>query len=113
MRRPQNANLKPFKKGQSGNPAGRPKGARNKLSEMLFADLCELHEERGLAAIKKVIADRPQDYLRAVIRLISKETHAEASPSSIKKMSDHELNETIKQLRQLQRGELPTDESKF
>lgn len=33
----QRSNLKPFKPGQSGNPAGRPKGTRNKLSENFVA----------------------------------------------------------------------------
>ena len=30
-------NLKPFKPGQSGNPKGRPKGARNRLAQFLEA----------------------------------------------------------------------------
>ena len=36
---------RPFKPGQSGNPRGRPKGSRHKLSERFFAELCEDWEE--------------------------------------------------------------------
>jgi hypothetical protein len=34
-------NGRPFEPGQSGNPAGRPKGARNKLSEVFLQALAE------------------------------------------------------------------------
>jgi hypothetical protein len=33
--------------GQSGNPAGRPVGARQRISEQLLSDLAEDWEERG------------------------------------------------------------------
>jgi len=36
--------------GQSGNPKGRPKGSRNKLSEDFFRDLCEAWQAMGKAA---------------------------------------------------------------
>jgi hypothetical protein len=97
--RPQNNNLKPFKKGKSGNPAGRPKGARNKLGEMLLADLCELHEQVGLQAIQKVIAERPQDYLKVVVRLLPKEVQVPAS--KLKTMSDDELDEALERIDRL------------
>jgi hypothetical protein len=35
---PRYRGLRPWKKGQSGNPKGRPKGSRNKLSHRLALD---------------------------------------------------------------------------
>jgi Family of unknown function (DUF5681) len=39
-----------FKPGQSGNPAGRPLGSRNKLSEAFLADFYQVWQERGIEA---------------------------------------------------------------
>jgi hypothetical protein len=44
----------PWKPGQSGNPAGRKKGSRHKLSELLLSTLCADFEEHGADTIKEV-----------------------------------------------------------
>jgi hypothetical protein len=54
-----------FKPGQSGNPAGRPKGSRNKVSEKLLEALAIDFDAHGKEVIEKVRADRPADYLTA------------------------------------------------
>jgi hypothetical protein len=41
-----------FKPGTSGNPLGRPKGARSKLSENFLADLHDCWERRGAEALE-------------------------------------------------------------
>ena len=43
-----------WKPGQSGNPRGRPKGARNKLSESVLTEVLADWEAHGAAAIKRV-----------------------------------------------------------
>jgi Family of unknown function (DUF5681) len=43
-----------WKPGQSGNPAGRPKGARNKLSEDFLNAFAQDFEQHGAAVIEKV-----------------------------------------------------------
>lgn len=47
-----------FKKGESGNPAGRPKGAKNKSTEikaMIEASLVEEAQDSALAVLRKTI----------------------------------------------------------
>ena len=71
-----------WKPGQSGNPAGKPKGARNKLSEAFVAALFEDFEEanatgesNGKAAIAKVRAEEPGTYLKVIAALAPKQIH--------------------------------------
>jgi hypothetical protein len=67
------ANLKPFVKGKSGNPAGREKGSRNKLSEAFLADVCAEWERNGIEALRKVREDDPSTFIKVVASLIPKE----------------------------------------
>lgn len=66
-----------WKPGQSGNPAGRPKGARSKLSEAFFEALAADFEEHGAQAIISMRHDRPGDYAKMVAALQSKEITGE------------------------------------
>ncbi len=67
--------LKPwlFKPGQSGNPAGRPLGARNRLAETFLEDLYRDWQEHGAQTIETVRANDPGAYLKIVAGLIPRE----------------------------------------
>lgn len=72
-----------WKPGQSGNPAGRPKGARSILSERFLAALakdfekaCEEDESLGERAIAAMRAEKPNEYARMVASIIPKELEA-------------------------------------
>jgi hypothetical protein len=58
--------VSPWKPGQSGNPLGRPKGARNRLGEKFLLDLEASWQENGIDVINRVIKDRPHEYLKVV-----------------------------------------------
>jgi SepF-like predicted cell division protein (DUF552 family) len=103
-----------FKPGQSGNPAGKPQGARNKLSNAFLEAMRKDFEEHGEAAIRVARIEKPTEYLRTIASIIPKEfeiTHTNA----VKELSDDELEAFISQLRSVRRdageagdGEEPT-----
>jgi Family of unknown function (DUF5681) len=56
---PRYQGLKPWKKGQSGNPRGRPKGSRNKVHHRLAMDkLIKLIESKRAPAAVQLRATR-------------------------------------------------------
>jgi Family of unknown function (DUF5681) len=54
----------PFKPGVSGNPAGRPKGSRNRHSENFLAAFASDFELHGGAIIEQVRREQPAIYLK-------------------------------------------------
>lgn len=83
-------NLKPaWQPGQSGNPKGRTKGARNKLGEAFLDALQADFAEHGVAAIQKVRTDRPHEYLKVVASILPKELNV--NQNALGDMTDDEL----------------------
>lgn len=52
---------------------GRPKGSRQALSIAFCADLEKAWQEQGISVINRVIAERPQDFLKIVANLMPKD----------------------------------------
>lgn len=70
---------KPFMKGKSGNPAGRPKGARNKLSEVFLETLANDFRENGQHTIEKLRNSDPKAYLQIIAAVTAKIPVAEVN----------------------------------
>jgi hypothetical protein len=62
-----------FKPGQSGNPGGRPVGARNRLQGRFLNALAADFEEFGRAAIVRARELDPLGYIRLIAQLMPRE----------------------------------------
>jgi len=84
----------PFKPGESGNPDGRPKGARNKLGEQFLEDMQADWLAHGAAAIVAVRETKPDAYLKVVASILPKIVRVEDA----RDLTDDELTARIRQL---------------
>jgi Family of unknown function (DUF5681) len=65
--------LRPWKPGVSGNPAGRPIGSRNKLSESVIQDIAVDWAIGGPETIARVRMTDPATYFRVVASILPKD----------------------------------------
>ena len=86
--------------GVSGNPAGRLRGSRNKLSEEVICALLRDFREHGQKAIAKVRREQPGVYLRCLTLLVPREHKLEHS-NAIKDMTDEQIERSIEVIEQI------------
>lgn len=86
-----------FKAGQVANPAGRPKGSRNKLGEAFIQALYEDFTEHGTSVIEAVRAEKPDQYLKVVASILPKELKVTTEVE----LNDEQLDQRIRQLASL------------
>jgi hypothetical protein len=67
--------LKPWQPGQVANPAGRPVGSRNKLSEQFILAMHEDFNKHGAQVIETVRQEDPSCYLSIIAKLVPRDLH--------------------------------------
>lgn len=86
-----------FVPGVSGNPAGKPKGARTKLGEQFLSALQQDFEAHGVEAIQTVRTERPQDYVKVIASLMPRDLNL-----NINNLDDATDDELVQRLRDLE-----------
>ena len=64
---------RPWKPGESGNPAGRPIGSRQKVSEAIIRDISEAWATHGVDVLNKLAISDPAKFAQLAAGLIPKE----------------------------------------
>jgi hypothetical protein len=80
--------LKPFKPGQSGNPAGRPKGSRARFGEAFCDAVLDDFEQHGSQAIEQARLKDPVGYLHVCARLVPKDVIVKSDADAFLRILD-------------------------
>ena len=92
------SNLKPWVKGQSGNPAGRPVGSRQKIAEYIIRDIASDWQVNGARALAELAKTDVAAYCKLAAGLIPKEFNlsvATATPGGLSSEEWSILNSII------------------
>ena len=76
--------------GVSGNPAGRPRGSRNALSEEVICALLRDFRQHGQKAVARVRRTQPAAYLKILALLVPRE-HKVQHSNPLKDLTDEQL----------------------
>ena len=90
---------RPFKKGQSGNPKGRPKGSRNRLTDSVLKKIANDFATHGDEVLERVRKEEPALYLKFIISLLPRELimqFEQHRPSEAGSLGDAEVTELAK-----------------
>lgn len=95
-RNPQLKNLKPFAKGESGNPGGKPVGSRNRIQGEFLKALAEDFAAHGREAIIQCRLTKPDAYIKVIAALMPKELELKRP---LEGLADEELESFVLFLR--------------
>ena len=98
------ANQRPahlWRPGQSGNPAGRPRGSRNKLAEDFVAALHQDFTIHGMDAIVRARQEDAIGYIRVIAALLPKDVNL--NHRNLDDLSDDQLMRKLATLTEMAR----------
>jgi hypothetical protein len=84
--------------GESGNPAGRLRGSRNRLSEEVICALLRDFRQHGQKAVAQVRRTQPAAYLKILALLVPRE-HKVQHSNSLKDLTDEQLEAMIEYIK--------------
>lgn len=82
-----------WRKGESGNPGGKPVGTRNRLQGDFVRELADDFETFGRVAIEECRTSEPAKYLQIIASLMPKDVHVSAQP--LAELTETELAHAI------------------
>ena len=89
--------LEPFRPGNNANPAGRPRGAKNKLHRSFIEALTKDFEENGEKAIRQLRVTAPGKYLQIIANTLPREFFFQYD--TVTSLTDDELDRMIETFR--------------
>lgn len=103
------ANLRPFKPGENGNPRGKRKGARDRVSAKFVEALETAFEEAGLEAVRRCRDEEPAAFLRVCGALLPKEVEITRDPFD--ELTDEQLDSAVAALRAIAVAQVGGDDA--
>jgi uncharacterized protein DUF5681 len=94
QRRPVPPQLTPWKPGQSGNPAGRPQGSRNKFAQQYIEDYYQVWQRKGIKALEDCADTQPAKFILVAAHLIPQHFKVEHE-HKLSMLSDAELRQNL------------------
>ena len=85
-----------FQKEISGNPNGRPKGSRNRLTDQVLKSIADDFAQHGAEVLERVRREEPATYLKMIVSLLPRELvlqYENFRPSEAGTLDDGELME--------------------
>ena len=91
-------NLKSWKPGESGNPAGPRAGYRQEFSRAFVSSVAQNFAKNGPKAIEKVYRENPLGYLRICASLVDQEINVKTPFSHLDHLTDDQLRDSLAEL---------------
>jgi len=99
-----------FKPGMAANPGGKPKHAKNRLSNAFLSRMADDFEKHGVRAIERMREERPHEYIKAIASLMPRELEVE-NRSALDALEEDALEAALMMVQRLIAAKQQSDEN--